>query len=71
MRMEHDGKFIAALLGFLAGSILVGGALAFKLRTVSRPPQESLYAQQAQNERFAGDFFMRSEAGEYPLRCTW
>jgi hypothetical protein len=71
MHIAHDEKFVAALLGFLAGAILVGGALAFKLRVVSRTAEDPLYARPAQNERFADRFFMRSGAQEYPLRCTW
>ena len=71
MRTVHDERFVAAILGFLAGSIIVGGALAFKLREVSQPSQNSRYAQSAQNERAVGDFFMRSGAQEFPLRCVW
>ena len=71
MRTVHDQRFVAALLGFLAGSVIVGGALAFKLRVVSQPAQDSRYAWPAQNEQVAGDFFMRSGAQEFPLRCMW
>ena len=66
MRVAHDEKFIAAILGFLAGAILVGGSLAFKLREVSQPPQRSQYAGPADY-----DYFMRSSAQEFPMRCTW
>ena len=71
MRTVHDERFVAAILGFLAGSVIVGAALAFKLRVVSQPAQDSRYAWPAQNEQVAGDFFMRSGAQEFPLRCMW
>jgi hypothetical protein len=64
--MAHDEKFVAAILGFLVGAILVGGSLAFKLRQVSQPSQNVRYASQ---ENY--DYFMRSSAQEFPLRCTF